>query len=1378
MKKNIYLILLLSFIYFSNGFAQTFIGTYQVYESNGKLYHEAGANDNKIYEKEIIVKFESTADKQAITSFEQLNNLTNMGVYAGYYIYKLPNNISYITYCQNLANNSIIEYIEPSVYFEYAGDFNPNDPNIDDQYYLEILQVYEAWDITTGSEDIVVAILDTGLEFDDEEFGQDDTPIMNIFTNDPEDDWDDWDEPDNGNEYNDDGNAVYDANGNLLYECIDDWLGFDVCQGVDIVDNDVRPVSGTGFTVCQGDDDDRYHGTWVAGIVAAKTNNNEEIAGIAGGDIANNKPGISILPVKISGYIDQGSCYSFYGMTSRQAYEGLQYAYNMGADIINMSFGVFSTDDYFDSFEAYIDEIYDNGNGPLMVAAAGNSPSNVKAPARFPAVVAVGATKENDDYWPSSSYGYNLELVAPGVDIPVVNEDDVYSGTSFSAPMVCATAALMLSVNPNLTASEIRDILRSTAYKNENYQFNDYPNAWGVYGGWHERFGFGRINTYEAVCMALGFDGEVVVENNAVWDTPQVSTTDIIIEDDITLTLTSTLYMDPNAKIIVEPGGRFIVDGGTITNYPFCNGDDLKWQGIQVWGDADANQESTNGNYAQGYLELDGATIENAETAVYLGNPDDAEQNGGILKAENSDFKNNTIGVYFPEYHNMKIFSPTEQVELDNISYIRFCEFLNNEDYIEDADFETHIKLESVKGISIKQSTFNSGGRNGFGIDAIDAGFHVSGNCDNSMGCTPEEWEYSSFTGFDKAIYTRQPLSPLYSVNIYHSIFDNNQYGVYADLMNHVTNIRNSFFYVGKNTGSKEKTLCTTAYGRGIHISNSNNFHIEYNEFELATGVTITDDVIGIYAFSNPSEYDVIYGNKFTGFKLGNLADEINRANSGEDDNGLVFECNENIGNFIDFEVNGTDQYSAKIHGHQGTEYISARNLHSSNSDPNAKHWRNMGSQMINYYVHSTENNSNYKPTKIETYNNGNYFIIVPATSVNQCPDNDGSHIERTTLSPEEIEEQELVYSEAFSDYQAVETIFNDLKDGGSTEATSLTIASAQADDTWELRSNLLGMSPHLSKEVLMEAADRTDVLPNSVLLDILAANPDELKKADLIVYLENKEEPLPDYMIAILEEVSTGTTYKTALLNQMNRYNAQKKIAANTILNSLVNEEYQDFDLIRNWLDNLGGINADMKIVSTYIQEDNFADANTLLNLIPDLYDLQGDALDLFNDDKDVLQLQISLKQSNRSLKDLTSVELAVLEDLALNNSGYARSFARNVLETYYDNNTFCDCINRIENKSDFADFIFEEENNSPLLIEASPNPAKHYVEFSYELSEIDHEGIIIVTDINGKQIHSISVDQQRGVKAWDIRKIPAGSYIYTFKTKYFEKSGKLIIQ
>jgi hypothetical protein len=93
-------------------------------------------------------------------------------------------------------------------------------------------------------------------------------------------------------------------------------------------------------------------------------------------------------------------------------------------------------------------------------------------------------------------------------------------------------------------------------------------------------------------------------------------------------------------------------------------------------------------------------------------------------------------------------------------------------------------------------------------------------------------------------------------------------------------------------------------------------------------------------------------------------------------------------------------------------------------------------------------------------------------------------------------------------------------------------------------------------------------------------------------------------------------------------------------------------------------------------------------------------------------------------------------------------------------------------------AFFTYKDQSESPLKIEATPNPATHYVEFTYELSEIDKEGIIIITDINGKQIKSFAVNYSKGKQAWDTRKIPSGSYIYTLKTNYFEQSGKLIIQ
>jgi len=182
-------------------------------------------------------------------------------------------------------------------------------------------------------------------------------------------------------------------------------------------------------------------------------------------------------------------------------------------------------------------------------------------------------------------------------------------------------------------------------------------------------------------------------------------------------------------------------------------------------------------------------------------------------------------------------------------------------------------------------------------------------------------------------------------------------------------------------------------------------------------------------------------------------------------------------------------------------------------------------------------------------------------------------------------------------------------------------------------------------------------------------------------------------------------------------------------------------------------------------------------LDLLPDLYALEEESLDKFNADKDLLTLKMQLKEENRNMTQLNSSEIAMLEILAEGEVGMARTSARNILEAFYAYDNFCDCVDRNINKRS-ASFNYKDESESPLKIEATPNPATHYVEFYYELSEIDKDGVISISDINGKIIQIFNIKHIKGIQAWDTRNIPAGSYIYTLKTKYFEQSDKLIIQ
>ena len=873
-------------------------------------------------------------------------------------------------------------------------------------------------------------------------------------------------------------------------------------------------------------------------------------------------------------------------------------------------------------------------------------------------------------------------------------------------------------------------------------------------------------------------------ENGFLIDNTIMFKHGFVLKDNQTLTINNLrLEFDEDylAKVIIEPGSKLILNNCTLTNY-HCWDPDAKWAGIEVWGNY--NMEQTDAN--QGRIELNNTIIEHAHEAVQLWEPGTFQKTGGKIYAENSTFTNNRRALVIMSYvweH------PAEEILFyyDYNSIIENCIFENNDDYISDNGFYSFVSMFDVKGVKFRGCTFNSGGHNAVGIDAIDAGFYIRGICDNGNGCDEEQWQKTNFYNFDKAIYARNSGSDaFYPINIMHSYFHNNNFGAHLYNLHDVLKLNTSVFVVGNNGETKEKAICGEFFGRGIHIEESNGFEIENNEFVKNTAAELDDDVIGILAKENPSNHDIIFNNKFTGLKIGNRAYGFNRY---EDDQGasdpwgLEYQCNQNTNNTIDFEVVSYRPIDAKIRENIGYTNISARNTFTSTSYEGLEwHWRNMGYEQENYYLHISEENTNMEPhddyiqtsDDIETL----FTKVTPNNiNINQCPDGSGIQIERTTLTPEEIEELEIEFAIAYQDYEAVESIYNDLTDGGSTETTSLTIETAQPDDTWELRDNLLGKSPYLSREVLEKAANKTEVLPNSVLLDILAANPDELKKEDFIRFLENKEEPLPDYMISILREISVGTTYKTALLNQMGLNKRKQLNAANRIIKSLINSEEQNVEVIKGWLANRENLQSDLQIAGILIKEGNYSSANELLNSLPDIYDIDGDALDLYLDDKYLLTLKMNLLQENRTLSQLNSAEIAQLETIADNESGMAKAAARIVLEAFYGYDEYCDCMSEGGSKSTNAGSLKMEEE-SPLKIEASPNPATHYVDFYYELSEIDKEGVISISDVNGKIIQIFKIKYIKGIQAWDTRNIPAGSYIYTLKTKYFEQSDKLIIQ
>ena len=209
------------------------------------------------------------------------------------------------------------------------------------------------------------------------------------------------------------------------------------------------------------------HGTHVAGIAAALTNNGR---GVAGGC-----PACRLLIARV---LDSGG-----DTTDADAVAGIRWSVNNGADVVNLSFGGGGRSAVL---EAAVDDAY--ANGAVVVAAAGNQGSNVpQYPAAYPAAIAVSATNANDAIAGFSSRGDWVDLSAPGTNIVSTFDGGGYgeeSGTSESAPFVSAVAGLLASQGK--TAGQIRLRMQSTA--TDLGPDGDDPN-----------YGHGRIDAARAV---------------------------------------------------------------------------------------------------------------------------------------------------------------------------------------------------------------------------------------------------------------------------------------------------------------------------------------------------------------------------------------------------------------------------------------------------------------------------------------------------------------------------------------------------------------------------------------------------------------------------------------------------------------------------------------------------------------------------------------------------------------------------------------------------------------------------------------------------------------------------------------------------------------
>ena len=239
-----------------------------------------------------------------------------------------------------------------------------------------------------------------------------------------------------------------------------------------------------------------------------------------------------------------------------------------------------------------------------------------------------------------------------------------------------------------------------------------------------------------------------------------------------------------------------------------------------------------------------------------------------------------------------------------------------------------------------------------------------------------------------------------------------------------------------------------------------------------------------------------------------------------------------------------------------------------------------------------------------------------------------------------------------------------------------------------------------------------------------------------------------------------------------------KKSRAAYDIIRSELNDTLTEFTVLHNWMDNLASQRADEQIIESYISEGSFTNAETLANLLPGLYGLEGDELTEYNYYLDMLDLTINLSQEGRNLFELDSAEFLEVAFIAGNSSGLGGTQARNILEFAYGYN-YCNCPEISDStglKSRSVNFD-SYRLMSGISLTVEPNPARQWTTFNYILPETKTNGEIIISDVSGKVIVTINISGKQGQKVWDTRNIKSGVYFYTFKVEGITETGKLVI-
>lgn len=1058
--------------------------------------------------------------------------------------------------------------------------------------------------------------------------------------------------------------------------------------------------------------------------------------------------------------------------------------------------------------KAAIQEILDNNT--VIVYSAGNDPEFSPPDPYFDEIIIVSGTDSTDHFGiddgqggiTSFSHYHAVDLCAPGRNMMSANNTWIHkyvtdsitgdtleildsipnpwpyygnwSGTSFSAPITAGVVALIKSINPCLTPEDVQYILKSTT--DPIVDKLQYPGTIGT----------GRLNAYKAVKLAhdsYNFSSYTIHNGEDItWTSPHFIDT-LYIEPGGRLTINADCFFNAGGSAIIDTLAKLTVDNATLTTT--CRN---MWYGIQVWGKKTASQFPDNGNYIQGRLILNGATIKNAHEAVSLWKDNDFNSTGGYVIAENSTFVNNRRSVAFMSYHN---YHPVTFAGERNFSNFENCDFILDEHYLNQVPFHGFVSLWEVEGVQFEGCSFAndrdsiysingnliSDSLKGFGLWAVDAGFTVTSYTDG------QQVDSSRFEKLEYGIHAMSAngTSRASKGNIFvdESLFDQNITGIYTSAIYGPSIIHNSF-YMNPND-----TAVSTVFG-GVYFDNyTTGFILEENHFsdsQNPSGLfTPPMQSIGLCVNNSGTSNNMVYNNKFEDLYIAILAQNGNRSRDPDGVSGLEFKCNELYNNQYDIAVTADLPYSITdgIKGMQGSDGNNikdpAGNIFSPSVGQTVEAWdiytEVYPNKFINYWYHFNQSGFDLRPdsvtqfiVKVQT----NESLITPYSRDSACPSNfpgggggEGSGGLKYLVNNMDFK------ADSISDLLAL------MVDGGDTDGTTTDVETAWPDETMEIRDDLLGKSPYLSDTVMITTVLQEEVLPAAIVTEVLVANP-QSAKSDKVLDEVYAREDITDSQIDQIEANETVTGAKESLEIKKAAYTGQRDYALSRLIVAYRNDTsiVNATDSIIAFLNTQDFAGAKYQLAFEYLANGDLQMAQDTLEAIPDNYELDAAALDEQAQLEDYFDVVVTLAQSGNNIFQMTAAQKSDLYTVYNNSTGGAGALAKNVLLTA-DTLTYKEGYilptegaktGKVRRRR--ANRNFESDK-----LKVYPNPARDYVIVEYQLAEDVEKVVVKIIDNNAYIRKTIERLSNQDFIVIDTRGMKTGTYIV-----HVSANGKLV--